>query len=101
MLRVLQKGGFTTVKYDHGYTFNRTVNGAGYDINGADRINTLGEQVPVSEEIEAALPGKNFFIHCAGVECCIEFENELTAPEESTLDSVIAAHILNASPVQA
>lgn len=44
-----------------------------------------------ASEVETALPGKAFVVHCSGTDCNVVFEDELTAGEITTLDAAVAA----------
>lgn len=65
------------------HSYDRTlIEGDGWDIAAS-----------VSKEIEAALPGKAFTAHLFDDDATFTFEDELSAGEVTTLDTVVADHI--------
>ena len=74
------------------YTYTRTLSGGHYDIDNKSRVDGGGLQIFLAKEIEAALPGKEFCIKCAGTVVTIRFVDELSAGDKTTLDSIVSDH---------
>ena len=78
------------------YTYIRSHANGKYDIPNKDRVDGDGNQIRLAREIATALPGKSLKVICNGTSCIVSFMVELTAGEETTLDSVVADHKANA-----
>ena len=74
---------------EHIYT-RELVDGV-YNFPNQARYDENGVLLLPAKEIETALPGKAFTLHCAGTEIKVDFVDQLTAQEISTLDDTIAA----------
>lgn len=61
------------------YTYTRNVTG-----DGNYSITSL-----IAKDVETALPGKVFTVHCIGTEVKFTFENTLSASEETTLTNLV------------
>lgn len=73
---------------DYQYTRELLPSGE-WDINHPDRATTL------ADDVETALPGKTLYVRCRNGFATVIFENPLTAPEETTLDTTVANHKAN------
>ena len=68
------------------YSFTRTAQSPGYDINHSSRTEVL------AKDIEAALPGKLFKVICNDTSAIARFDNALTGAEETTLNNTVSDH---------
>lgn len=75
------------------YVYTRDLVNGSYDINNVARVDGEGNQIYLYKEIQAegTLPNE-FDIHCQTVVCTISFEETLTGEQQTTLDSIVAAH---------
>jgi len=80
---------------DYEYTREQLASGdhAGmWDINNPDRVDGEGNQILLAEEVQTALPGKQFKLNCNDGTATFTFVDSLTTEEESTLDTTVANH---------
>ena len=75
---------------EHNYT--RVKKTGGWDINNVDHQNDDGSQIFLATEIKAAIPDKAFTVRCDGVDCIVDFVDQLSGPEIAILNGVVAAH---------
>ena len=76
------------------YTYTRELVNGVYDVNNPDRLDVEGNQIYLVDEILTAL-SKKANMHCNGSDMHLEFEDELTTQEKTTLDTVVADHKAN------
>jgi len=74
------------------YNYTRNLVNGKWDIDNKDRVDGGGNQIYLANEVETALPGKKFQLHCHHGNAKFDFESELTVPEKTTLDGVVADH---------
>lgn len=77
---------------DYTYNFSRELVNGMYNINNIERVDVSGNQILLATEIESALPGKSFKIICDGANADIIFVDEISGPEQTTLNIVVTAH---------
>lgn len=73
------------------YTYLRGLINGAYNIENPNRLDA-GNQIRLSKEIETALPGKNFTLHCNGTATKIVFQEILSVAEETILDTTVSDH---------
>ena len=80
----------------YSYTRSKLLTGVhigSWNINNPDHLDIDGNQIYLSNEIEEALPGKLFTVHCSYEECNIIFpEDDLTQEEKTILDAIVNNH---------
>jgi hypothetical protein len=74
------------------YNYSREIVDNLYDIDNVARVDGEGNQIYLAQEIEAALPGKNFNVVCNGADAAIIFTEDLTAEEQTTLGTIVSNH---------
>lgn len=78
------------------YAYERSaLEGGRFDIQNPDRVDGEGEQIYISKEVEAALPGKEFKLRCHHQETIFYFESELSSVEEALLAETVVKHQSN------
>lgn len=75
---------------DHNYT--RVKEARFWDINNHDHDDGGGNLISLADDIEVALPGKDFIVRCEGTNCLVRFDEDLDGPDTTTLDGVVATH---------
>lgn len=68
------------------YEYVRDVVNGRYDIDRPERETRL------ANEVETALPGKQFVVKCNSASCKVIFQQELTVQEKADLDQVVYNH---------
>ena len=74
------------------YIFIRVKKTGGWDINNVDHVDAAGKHITLNSEIITAIPNNHCKVACNGTECKVIFDDPLTAPETTTLNTVVAAH---------
>ncbi len=78
------------------YTYTRELLPSGaWNVNHPERVDASGNSLPLTAEIEAALPGHLACVHGHGPELLVYTVSALTDAEKATLDSVIQNHKQN------
>jgi len=78
------------MSYSYNYTRN-LVNGR-WDIDNKDRVDGASKQIHLANEVETALPGKDFHLECHDNSAKFDFVDELTGAEQTTLNGVVSDH---------
>jgi hypothetical protein len=68
-----------------------------WNADNPDRVDLAGEQVHVAREIEAAIPGWKFTVHCSGdvMQICSNSIDNMPKALVATLDDIVKAHCDN------
>lgn len=74
------------------YTFTRTFTNGKWNINNPDDVDGNDLPVVLAKRVEAALPGKNFTVKLDDDVASVIFENPLTGPEQTTLNTTVSDH---------
>lgn len=74
------------------YTYSRELVDGDYNINNPARLDEFGNQIRITSEIEAALPGLFFKVKCSGENVTISFNDPLTEEQHDLLDTVVSNH---------
>jgi hypothetical protein len=77
------------------YTYSREWTSTDYKIENIERVDGEDDHIYLATEIDSALPGKTFKLFGDENTLRCVFDIALSAPEKTTLDSVVAAHIAN------
>lgn len=77
------------------YIFTRAKQNGKWTINNIDRRDGEGNQIFLAKEVESALPGLKFVLRCNATEAKFIFEKELTASQQTLLETTVANHVQN------
>lgn len=77
------------------YFFTRAKIGNLWDVNHPDRVDIEINTGYLAQEVETALPGKNFTLHCNATEIKFIFENSLDLADQAILSTVVDNHKSN------
>jgi hypothetical protein len=76
---------------DYNYVRGTLASGL-YDINNPERVDGSGNQIWLANEVETAIPGKQFTLYCDSTNATFTFAETLSAGDETTLTTTVNNH---------
>lgn len=82
------------------HIYARVKKTGGFDIDNVEHLDSDCKQITLASEIKTAFPGMFFTVSLHGLQCFVDFDDDLDAGQIATLDAVVAAHKAHDTPPQ-